>query len=341
MAAPGTRALITGICGQDGTYLAEHLLSLGYEVWGLARNPDLWRLTHLPVRLLKGDLLDRESLKHAFVESDPSEVYNLAGWSDVGASFKFPEETFEANYTGLRNVVEEALAHNKNLRIYQASSSEMFGNAPAPQNENSPLLPVSPYATSKARAYREIVKAYRKEGAFICSGILFNHESPRRPKQFVTRKITSSLAQIALGELDHFSLGNIEARRDWGFAGDYVKAMHLMLAREKPQDFVIATAVAHSVREFIEAACVALHLPLQWEGEGVREVGRNEKGDVIISISKEWYRPLEPHQLVGDPSRARTELPWSATTTFESLVGMMVKADVERIKSGVTYDMIS
>ncbi|MDB5237310.1 MAG: GDP-mannose 4,6-dehydratase [Parcubacteria group bacterium] len=325
------RALITGILGQDGYYLSEHLRSLGYDVYGLARDISKPNDLDVSVHLIEGDLTDTGSLATVLAESAPDELYNLGGQSDVGASFKEPEATFTANYDGFRNLVEEAVRFNPQIRIYQASSSEMFGNAPAPQNEQTPFSPVSPYAQSKVKAYEEIVMPYRANGTYISSGILFNHESPRRSERFVTQKVISSLAKIARGELDCVSLGNIDARRDWGFAGDYVKTMHLMLQQPAPEDFVIATDITHSVRDLIMGACAELGISIAWEGEGVGEVGKDTAGKVIVNIDPQFYRPKEPGLLVGDSAKAQALLHWKPETSFEELVSLMVRAARERI----------
>ena len=334
------RALITGITGQDGSYLAEYLLGLGYEVWGLIRRTSLEpmlriesmvRLRH--IRLVYGNLRDASTLRAALEESKPDEIYNLAAQSDVWVSFKVPDETNEINYHGVGRLVHEAVALNPKVRIYQASTSEMFGKTNPPQNETSPFLPVSPYGEAKLRAYEEYVKGYReKKGLFICSGFLFNHESPRRGEHFVTRKITISLAKIKLGLQDSFSLGNLDAKRDWGFAGDYVEAMHKMLQQKTPEDYVIATGQAHTVREFVNAAAEAIDMPLRWSGKGLRETAKTKDGRTVLAVSKEFYRPNEVHHLLGDSRKARRKLGWKVETTFEKLVAMMAQADYRRLK---------
>jgi len=335
------RALITGITGQDGSYLAEYLLGLGYEVWGLVRRTSLdplMRIDHLihPKRLIKlvyGNLRDEATLREALKESNPDEVYNLAAQSDVWVSFKCPDETMEINYYGLGRLVYQAMTLNPKVRIYQASTSEMFGKTQPPQSETSPFQPVSPYGEAKLRAHEDYVKGYReKHGLFICSGILFNHESPRRGEHFVTRKITISLAKVKLGLQDSFMLGNLEAKRDWGFAGDYVKAMHKMLQQKKAEDFVIATGQSHSVRAFVEAAAAAIDMPIKWSGKGLKEVGKTEGGRAILRISEEFYRPNEVHYLLGDSHKAQRDLGWRIETTFDDLAAMMAKADHARLK---------
>jgi len=334
------RALITGITGQDGSYLTEYLLGKGYEVWGLMRRTSLDPLLRLDelarkraFHILYGNLRDSASLARALEESRPDEIYNLAAQSDVGISFKCPEETMEINYHGLGRLIHEAIKINPHVRIYQASTSEMFGNTPAPQHEESTLSPVSPYGESKMKAYEDFVQGYReRHGLFIASGILFNHESPRRGENFVTRKITISLAKIKRGLQEGFSLGNLEARRDWGFAGDYVKAMHTILQQETPKDYVISSGISHSVRDFVEAAAREIGMPMHWRGSGTDEVGLDPNGKIILTINKEFYRPREVNDLRGNSEKAERELGWKPETSFEELVAMMVRADLARIR---------
>lgn len=333
------RTLITGITGQDGSYLSEYLISKGYDVWGLMRRTSLDPLVKIEnnvrngkIKLLYGNLRDSATLRQAIEECRPHEIYNLAAQSDVGISFKCPDETMEINYYGVGRLIHEAMQFDPKVRIYQASTSEMFGKTKPPQNEGSTFDPVSPYGVSKLKAWEDFVKPYReKHGLFISSGILFNHESPRRGEHFVTRKITISLAKIKLGLQKDFSLGNLEARRDWGFAGDYVRAMHSMLQQKKPDDFVISTGESHSVRDFVEAACRELDMPLRWKGKGQSEVG-NVNGKTILVINKKFYRPYEVDFLCGDSTKAQKVLGWKPTVDFDGLVRMMVTSDLERIK---------
>lgn len=333
------RALITGITGQDGSYLAEHLLAQGYEVWGLVRRTSLdphMRIEHLTlsrrIKLVHGNLRDEATLREALLQSQPDEIYNLAAQSDVWVSFKCPDETMDINCYGLGRLVYQAMKQNPKVRIYQASTSEMFGKTKPPQSETSPFQPVSPYGEAKLRAHEDYVVGYRENhGLFICSGFLFNHESPRRGEHFVTRKITISLAKVKLGLQDSFTLGNLDAKRDWGFAGDYVKAMHKMLQQKKPEDFVIATGQSHSVREFVEAAAAAIDMPLRWSGKGPKEVGKTKDGRTVITISKEFYRPNEVHHLRGDSRKARRKLGWKIETTFNDLAVLMARADYARL----------
>lgn len=334
------RALITGITGQDGSYLADYLLGLGYEVWGLMRRTSLdplMRIEHLViprhVHIVYGNMRDASTLREALRQSMPDEIYNLAAQSDVGISFKCPDETMEINYHGLGRLVHEAMKLNSNVRVYQASTSEMFGSTKPPQRETSPLRPVSPYGEAKLLAHEHFVKGYReKYGLFICSGFLFNHESPRRGEHFVTRKITISLAKIKLGLQDSFALGNLDAKRDWGFAGDYVKAMHKMLQQKKPEDYVISTGRSHTVRQFVNAAARALDLSLRWSGKGLKEVGKTKDGRAIVTVAEEFFRPTDVHSLRGDSGKARRKLKWKPETSFEQLVALMTKADYDRLK---------
>ncbi len=339
------RALITGITGQDGSYLAEYLVSLGYEVWGLMRRTSLEPMLRIEslarpprIHIVYGNMRDAGTLRAALEESRPHEIYNLAAQSDVGISFKCPDETMDINYFGLERLVLEALKLNPKVRIYQASTSEMFGSTPPPQSERSPFKPVSPYGEAKLLAHERVVKWYREnKGVFICSGILFNHESPRRGEHFVTRKITISLAKIKLGLQEHFSLGNLDAKRDWGFAGDYVKLMHTLLQQKRPDDYVIATGETHTVREFVEEAARALDIHITWHGKGLREVGKDQDGKTIVRVDKKFYRPSEIHVLRGNPSKARKYLHWKPDVSFQGLAAMMAKADLERMSKNPSH----
>ncbi len=330
------KALITGISGQDGSYLAPLLLDKGYEVHALLRrtsNDPTARLNDLflgrRVMFHYGDVRDLNRVSAVMQEVQPDEVYNLAAQSHVGVSFKCIDETWDIDYYGVGRVVNEALNVNPDVRIYQASTSEMFGNSPAPQSERTPFDPQSPYAEAKLRAHQDfIVHKRESQNAFAVSGFLFNHESPRRGKQFVTRKITYSLAKIVAGMQTCLELGNLNAKRDWGYAGDYVEAMHMMLQSDTPEDFVIATGESHTIREFIEAALPYFDLEVAWEGEGEHEVGRNKKtGDVLVKINPEFYRPREVNFLQGDPSKAKEKLGWVPKHSFAELVKMMAESD--------------
>lgn len=331
------KALITGITGQDGSYLSEYLLEQGYEVHGMVRRSSHDTTVYIDNEIISGQiqvhygsLRDIASIERIIEKSQPDEIYNLAAQSHVGISFSCPEETQEVNYYGVGRLVNAATSRNKAVKIYQASTSEMFGSTNPPQNENSPFAPVSPYAISKLKAHEDFIVGYReRHGFYLASGILFNHESPRRGTNFVTRKITRSLARIKLGQLDVLTLGNIEAKRDWGFAGDYVKAMHAILQQETAEDFVIGTGETHSVREFIEAAATALGMKLTWEGTGLDEVAKDETGKVIIRIDEKFYRPNEVDFLLADSSKAKAKLGWQPTVQFTELVAMMADADLK------------
>jgi len=335
------RVLITGITGQDGYYLAEFLINKGYIVYGLVRrtsnNPLIKFEPNFSLRreikIIYGNLRDLNTIRNALQESRPDEIYNLAGQSDVGISFLCPEETMEVNYYGVGRLVNEAMRLNPKIRIYQASTSEMFGQAKPRQNETTPFNPVSPYAEAKLKAHEDFVVGYReRHGLFICSGILFNHESPKRGEHFVTRKITISLVKIKLGLQDCLELGNLDAKRDWGFAGDYVKAMWLMLQQKKPEDLVIATGEAHSVREFVEAAAAVLGMRIRWRGKGTKEVGVDARGRVLVRVNPKFYRPSDPYYLCGDARRARKLLGWQPKVGFKDLVKMMIEADYTRLE---------
>ncbi|MFH0804156.1 MAG: GDP-mannose 4,6-dehydratase [Candidatus Zambryskibacteria bacterium] len=335
------RALITGITGQDGSYLAELLVSKGYKVFGLVRRTStdpLMRIEKLysakKIDLLNGNLRDSASLARVLREANPDEVYNLAAQSDVGISFSCPEETFEVDYHGLGRLVLEIMAFNPKIKVYQASTSEMFGATKPPQNENSPFKPVSPYGKAKLRAHEDYVVGYReKHNLFICSGFLFNHESPRRGKHFVTRKIAMSMVKIKLGLQDYFELGNLDSKRDWGYAGDYVEVMWQMLQQKEPQDFVISTGKSHTVRDFVNEVAKALEMDIKWQGKGLKEVAVDEKGKVILRINEKYFRKTEVDYLLGDSSKAKKILGFEPKCDFKNLVKMMVEADMENIKT--------
>ncbi len=328
------KALITGITGQDGSYLAEFLLQKGYEVHGLVRrtsNDPLLRIddlsVHHRIRLHYGNLRDVNTLVRIMNAVVPDEVYNLAAQTHVGVSFDCPDETMEINCHSVGKVLNEAIRVNPKVRFYQASTSEMFGDSLPPQDENTPFSPVSPYSVAKLKAYEDFVKPYREKGYFVCSGILFNHESPRRGSQFVTRKITISLAKIKLGLQEVLTLGNLNAKRDWGFAGEYVKVMWQMLQLDRPQDFVIATGEQHTVKEFVEEAVKTLGMKIRWEGSGENEIGKDQKGKIIVAVSKKFFRPLEVNSLLGNPAKAKKILSWKPKVSFDRLVKMMAESD--------------
>ncbi len=315
------RALVTGVTGQDGSYLAELLLEKGYEVYGMMRRAStesVERIEHLADRitLVQADLLDQASLVGALKEAQPVEVYNLAAQSFVPTSWRQPVLTAEFTAVGVTRMLEAVRAVDPKIRFYQASSSEMFGKAQPPQNEATPFHPRSPYGVAKVYGHHITVNYRESYGLFATSGILFNHESPRRGIEFVTRKISDGVARIKLGLADELRLGNLDARRDWGFAGDYVDAMWRMLQQDEARDYVIATGEAHSVQEFVEAAFAHAGLDL----------------DRHVVIDPKLIRPAEVDHLVGDASRAGAELGWAPRVSFRELVEMMVDADLARVE---------
>ena len=337
------KALITGVTGQDGSYLAELLLEKGYEVYGMIRRSSVdyrERIAHLEglphFHLKFGDLGDSISLVKIIGEIRPDEIYNLAAQSHVQVSFDVPEYTADVVATGVLRVLEavRVCGLEKTCRIYQASTSELYGKVEeVPQNEKTPFHPYSPYAVAKQYGYW-IVKEYREAyNMFCCSGILFNHESERRGETFVTRKITLAAARIAQGKQDKLYLGNLDSLRDWGYAKDYVECMWLILQHDKPEDFVIATGVQHSVREFATLAFHHAGIEVEWTGKGMDEKGIDKAtGKVIVEVSPDFYRPTDVVNLWGDPTKAKTELGWNPTkTSFEELVELMTKRDMEKV----------
>ena len=340
----GKRALITGITGQDGSYLAELLLAKGYEVWGMIRRASSFntsRIDHIyqdphekdvRLRLCYGDLNDASSINTIMKQVTPHEVYNLGAQSHVKVSFEVPEYTGEVTGLGTLRILECIRGLGLETRFYQASSSELYGKVvETPQKESTPFYPRSPYAAAKAYAFH-ITRNYRESyDMFAVNGILFNHESPRRGETFVTRKITRAVAAISQGLQDCVYLGNLDARRDWGFAGDYVNAMWLMLQAETPDDYVVATGETHSVREFCDLAFAHVGLPVRWEGEGVDEQGIGPDGQVLVRVDPRYFRPAEVDLLLGDPTRAKNELGWEPAVGFEQLTHMMVDADLETL----------
>ena len=342
------KALITGVTGQDGSYLSEFLIEKGYDVHGIIRRSSVdfrERIAHLEgnpqFHLHYGDLGDSVSLVKVIAMVQPDEIYNLAAQSHVQVSFDSPEYTANVDATGVLRVLEavRACGLEKTCRIYQASTSELYGKVEeVPQNENTPFHPYSPYAVAKLYGFW-IVKEYRDAyDMFCCSGILFNHESERRGETFVTRKITLAAARIAQGLQDCLYLGNLDSLRDWGYAKDYVECMWLILQQEKPEDFVIATGVQHSVREFTDLAFRHAGMTLKFEGEGIDEQGicvegpENLKGKVLVRVSKDFYRPTDVVNLWGDPTKAKAKLKWDPNkTTFEELVKLMVEHDIAKV----------
>jgi GDPmannose 4,6-dehydratase len=338
-------ALITGVTGQDGSYLAELLLAKGYEVHGIARRTSLMARGRIDsaresaardgkrFELHYGDMADASSLSRIVAAVRPDEVYNLAAQSHVGVSFEMPEYTCDVNANGVLRLLEALRSSRLDVRFYQASTSELYGKVEQiPQTETTPFHPRSPYAVSKLYGYW-IVRNYREAyGLHASNGILFNHESPRRGENFVTRKITAGLARIRAGSSERLALGNLEARRDWGFAGDFVEMMWLMLQRDAPDDYVIATGETHSVREFAVHAARCCGFELVWDGEGVAEKGRDRRtGRVLIEIDPRFYRPAEVDYLKGDASKAARELGWQPKLRFEALVELMMRADLEAL----------
>lgn len=317
------RALITGVLGQDGSYLAELLLNKGYEVFGMVRRSSVERydrIAHIKDRiaLLQGDLLDQYSLTQAVKDSDPAEVYNLAAQSFVPTSWNQPVLTGEFTALGVTRMLEAIRQVSPKIKFYQASSSEMIGKSDVvPQNEKTPFHPRSPYGVAKVYAYWITVNYRESYGMWNCNGILFNHESPRRGMEFVTRKVSDGVAKIKLGMADELRLGNLDAKRDWGFAGDYVEAMWLMLQQPKPDDYVIGTGKAHSVRELCEIAFS--HVGLDWKK--------------YVRVDKKFFRPAEVDHLIADASKAKRVLGWRPRVNFRQLVGMMVDADIGRLKA--------
>ena len=337
------RALITGVTGQDGAYLAEFLLGKGYEVHGLKRRASLFntaRIDHLyqdrhekDVRffLHHGDMTDSSSLIRIIQQVQPDEIYNLAAQSHVAVSFEEPEYTANSDALGVLRLLEaiRILGLEKKTRFYQASTSELYGLVQEiPQKETTPFYPRSPYAVAKLYGYWIVVNYREAYGIYACNGILFNHESPIRGETFVTRKITRALARIHLGLQNCLWLGNLDARRDWGHARDYVEMQWLMLQQEKPEDFVIATGEQHSVREFVEAAAAELGMTLRWTGSGVEERGYDENGRCIVAVDPRYFRPTEVETLLGDASKAREKLGWQPRTRFAELVSEMVREDL-------------
>lgn len=318
------RALITGITGQDGSYLAELLLKKGYKVYGTVRRlstPNMENIRDIQdkVELLSADLLDQSSMTSAIEQSEPDEVYNLAAMSFVQTSFDQPVLTGEFTALGVTRVLEAVRAVNKDIRFYQASSSEMFGKVTeTPQKETTRFYPRSPYGVAKVYGHYITLNYRESYDMFACSGILFNHESPRRGIEFVTRKISHAVARISLGTQDKLELGNMDAERDWGFSGDYVEAMWLMLQQDKPEDYVISTGEKHSVKEFVELAFKA--------------AGTTDWEKYIVSNSPKHMRPAEVDYLIGDYSKAKKELGWEPKTSFKELVTMMVESDIKREK---------
>ena len=335
------RALITGVTGQDGSYLAEFLLNQGYGVFGIVRRSSSFntgRIDHLienypsdRFEFFRGDITDTNSLVSVLKQLEPDEIYNLAAQSHVKVSFDVPVYTFDTVASGALKLLEAIRSLGLKSRLYQAGSSEMFGSSPPPQNENTPFRPRSPYAIGKLAAYYLCLNYRESYNMWVANGILFNHESPRRGETFVTKKVTRAVARIKLGVEDKVYLGNLAAKRDWGYAPDYVEAMWLMLQQEEPGDFVVATGESHSVREFVMEAFTYAGFDMAWEGKGFEEKGVDTKtGKVLVEIHPRYFRPTEVESLLGDATKAREQLGWQAEVSFKELVKIMVDADMER-----------
>ncbi|KAH0543803.1 GDP-mannose 4,6 dehydratase [Cotesia glomerata] len=347
-------ALITGITGQDGSYLAEFLLEKGYEVHGIIRRASSFnttRIQHLyadpkshkqeKMKLHWGDMTDSSSLIKVIAAVQPTEIYNLAAQSHVKVSFELSEYTGEVDAIGTVRLLDaiRTCGLEKKVKFYQASTSELYGgrDASAPQNESTPFYPRSPYACAKIYSYWIVINYREAYGLYACNGILFNHESPRRGENFVTRKITRTIAKIYLGVQDVLELGNLNAKRDWGHAKDYVKAMWMMLQQENPEDYVIATGESHSVREFVELAFQHVNINIIWEGTGVDEVGRDKNsGKVLVRVNSRYFRPTEVGMLLGDASKAKMKLGWEPSVSFKELVQDMMNADLALMKKDPT-----
>ena len=341
------KAIITGVGGQDGAYLARYLIDLGYEVYGGYRravSPNFWRLNELGIlnepnfHLVEFELTDPFNILSVVNEIRPEEIYNLAAQSFVGVSFKEPFHTANATGIGALNILEAIKTVDKSIKFYQASTSEMFGKVQAvPQSETTPFYPRSPYGVAKLYAHFITVNYQESYDIFASSGILFNHESPLRGLEFVTRKITNTAAKIALKKAKTLELGNLDAKRDWGYAKEYVEGMHAMLQAPAPDTFVLATGVTTTVRDFVKLSFEALDIGIKFEGEGINEVGLNDKGDVIVKINPAFFRPAEVDLLIGDASKAKQKLGWSAKTGLKGLCDMMIKADLRRIEAGFEF----
>lgn len=340
------KALITGITGQDGSYLTEFLLEKGYEVHGMIRPASVFtteRISHLfndekiidkKLFLYWGDMTDSSNLNRILERVQPDEVYNLAAQSHVKVSFDIPEYTAEVDAVGTLRFLDAIKELELKTKFYQASTSELFGKVQEiPQTEKTPFYPRSPYAAAKLYAYWVVVNYREAYNLFACNGISFNHESPRRGKTFVTRKIVRAAINIKLGLEEKLYLGNLNAKRDWGYAPEYVETMWLMLQQDKPDDYVVATGENHTVREFCELSFKEVGFHLKWEGNGINEKGIDEKsGKILVEVDPKYFRPTEVDVLLGNPEKAKKELGWYPKTSFEELIKIMVKADLERIK---------
>jgi GDPmannose 4,6-dehydratase len=339
------KALITGITGQDGSYLAEILLDKGYEVHGIIRRSSSFntgRIDHIindkkfkdQFFFHHGDITDASNINRLLDKIQPNEIYNLAAQSHVKVSFDIPDYTAQVDALGTLRFLDAIRETHLDTKFYQASTSELFGKVQEiPQTEKTPFYPRSPYAVAKLYSYWIIVNYREAYDLFACNGILFNHESPRRGETFVTRKITRAAARIKEGLQDIIYLGNLDAKRDWGYAPEYCEGMWMMLQQKTPNDYVLATGENHSIREFCELAFKSLDIIIEWKGKGENEIGINAKsGEQIIGVDKKYYRPTEVSQLLGDATKAKKELDWETKTTFQYLVNTMVKSDWEKVK---------
>ena len=342
------KAIVTGITGQDGAYLTELLLEKGYEVYGTYRRTssvNFWRLEELGVQnhenlhLIEYDLTDQANSIRMVMEIQPDEIYNLAAQSFVGVSFEQPIATAHITGLGCTHLLEAIRIVNPKIKFYQASTSEMFGDVQEiPQKETTPFWPRSPYGAAKMYAHWMVVNYRESYNMFACSGILFNHESPLRGLEFVTRKITDSVAKIKLGKLEYMELGNMDAKRDWGFAKDYIEGMYLMLQADKPDTFVLATNRTETVRDFVKMAFKAVNIELEFKGDAEDEVAINKAtGEVVVKVNPKFYRPAEVDLLIGDPQKAKDVLGWEPKCNLEELCSMMVEADLRRNEIGVSF----
>jgi len=342
------KAIITGITGQDGAYLAELLLNKGYKVYGTYRRSasvNFWRIEELGVdkhpnlHLIEYDLTDQSNSIRMVADIEPDEIYNLAAQSFVGVSFEQPLATAHITGLGAVHLLEAIRIVNPKIKFYQASTSEMFGEVQEiPQKESTPFYPKSPYGVAKLYAHWMVINYRESYNIFGCSGILFNHESPLRGREFVTRKITDSVAKIKLGKLDYLELGNMDAKRDWGFAKDYVEGMYLMLQAKTPDTFVLATNRTETVRDFVTMAFKAINIDLEFKGKGENEIGVDIKTEkTLVKVNPKFYRPCEVDLLIGNPQKAKDKLGWEAKTTLEDLCAMMVKEDLKRNKLGFSF----
>jgi len=342
------KAIVTGITGQDGAYLAELLLEKGYHVYGAYRRTssvNFWRLEELGVQnnpnlhLIEYDLTDASNSIRMVSEIQPDEIYNLAAQSFVGISFEQPLATAHITGLGPVHLLEAIRIVNPKIKFYQASTSEMFGNAQTiPQVESTSFYPRSPYGVAKLYAHWMVINYHESYDIFACSGILFNHESPLRGREFVTRKITDSVAKIKLGKLDCLVLGNMDAKRDWGYAKEYVEGMYLMLQADKPDTFVLATNRTETVRDFIRLSFKAVDIDIEFKGEVENEVAINiATGETVVKVSSKFYRPAEVRLLIGDPAKAKEILGWESKTTLEELCIMMIEEDLRRNESGISF----